>query len=119
MKAQGLIYHDLKNFSNQQFQTEPVKELNENNVDESQFELFQTITLRFLNKLAPSKKKTLRNNRSSFITREVQKAMMVCSRLCNKFLRTKWNVNRLITNKEIFMSQWLEKQRKITLETSM
>ena len=54
-KPKELMYHDFKNFSNQHFRTEPVKELNENNVGASQFELFQSITLGLLNKLAPSK----------------------------------------------------------------
>ena len=50
-----LIYRDFKNFFNQQFRTELVKELNENNVDASQFELFQIISLGLLDKLAPTK----------------------------------------------------------------
>ena len=68
LKPKELIYRDFKNFSNQQFRTELAKELNENNFGTSQFELFQTISLGLLNKLAPSKKKTLRNNLSSFLT---------------------------------------------------
>ena len=43
-EAQG-AYLDFKNFSNQQFRTELVKELNENNVVASQFKLFQTMSL--------------------------------------------------------------------------
>ena len=48
------IYRDFKNFSNQQFRIELLKELSENNADASQFELFQTISPGLLNKLAPS-----------------------------------------------------------------
>ena len=51
------MYHDFENFSSQQFRNIFLKELNQNNVSESQFELFQAISLRLLNKLAPSKKK--------------------------------------------------------------
>ena len=51
--------------------------------------MFQTTSLGLLNKLAPLKKKTLRNNQSSFITQEVQKTIMTRSRLRNKFLKTK------------------------------
>ena len=76
LKPKKLIYRDFKNFSNQQFRTELVKERNENNVGASQFELFQTMSLELLNKLAPSKKKDLRNNQSSFITKEVRKAII-------------------------------------------
>ena len=58
------------------FQTELVTELNENNVGASQFDLFQTIFLGLLNKLAPSKKKTLKNNQSSFLTKNASKVIM-------------------------------------------
>ena len=88
-KPKELIHRDFKNFSNQQFRTELVKELNENTVGASQFELFQTISLGLLNKFEPLKKNTLRNNRSSFITKEVQKAIMNRLRLRNKFPNTK------------------------------
>ena len=84
-----LIYRAFKNFSNQQLRTGLVKELNEDNVGASQFELFQVISLGFLNKLTLLKKKNLRNNQSSLITREVRKAIMNRSRLRNKFLKTK------------------------------
>ena len=84
-----LIYRACKNFSNQQLRTGLVKELNEDNVGASQFELFQVISLGLLNKLTLLKKKNLRNNQSSFITREVRKAIMNRSRLRNKFLKTK------------------------------
>ena len=52
------------------------KWLNENNVGVSQFELFRTIPLGLLNESASSKKKIFRNNQSSFITKEVRKAIM-------------------------------------------
>ena len=84
-----LIYRAFKNFSNQQLRTDLVKELNEDNVGASQFELFQVISLGLLNKLTLLKKKNLRNNQSFFITREVRKAIMNHSRLRNKFLKTK------------------------------
>ena len=73
LKPKELIYRDFKNFSNQQFQTELVKDLNKNNVGVNQFESFQTISLGLLSKLGPLKKKTLRNNQSYFITKEVPK----------------------------------------------
>ena len=55
LKPKELTYRDFKNFSNQQFQTELVKELNENNVAANQFKLFQTMSLELLNKSAPLK----------------------------------------------------------------
>lgn len=89
LEPKKLIYLDFKNFSNQQFRTELVKELNENNVGANQFELFQTIFLGLLNKLRPLKKKTLTNNQSSYITKEVRKAITTRSRLRINFPKTK------------------------------
>ena len=100
LKPKELIYRDFKNFSNQKFGTELVRELNENNVGVSQFELFQTISLGLLNKLALLKKKTLKNNQSSFITKEVRKAIMTRSRLRNKFLKTKSQECKQAYNKQ-------------------
>ena len=66
----------------------------------SQFELFRTISLGLLNKLAPLKKKTLRNNQSSFIITEVQKAIMTPSSLHNKFLKRKSQECKQAYNKQ-------------------
>ena len=100
LNPKELVYRDFKNSSNQQFRTELVKELNENNFGASQFELFQTIPLGLLNKLAPSKKKTLRNNQSFFITKEVRKTIITRSRLRNKFLKTKSEECKQAYNKQ-------------------
>ena len=90
-----------------------MKELNENNVGASQFELFESISLGFLNKLAPSKKKILRNDQSSFITEEVRKAIMTRLRLRNKFLKTESQECKQAYNKQrnlcVTMVQKVEK----------
>ena len=85
---------------NELFRTERVKELNKNNFGENQFELLQTISLGLFNKLAPLKKKTLRNNKSSFTTKEVRKAIMTRSRLRNKFLKIKSQECKQAYNKQ-------------------
>ena len=50
LKPKKLTYRDYKNHSNQQFQTELVKELSENNVEASQLELFQIMSSQHLQK---------------------------------------------------------------------
>ena len=70
MKLKEVIYRVFKNFFKQQFRIEIVEEMNEINVGVSQFELFQTTSLGLLNKFATLKKKNLRNNQSSFITKQ-------------------------------------------------
>ena len=87
----------LRNFSKQQFGTELVKELSENNVDSSQFELFQTFSFGLLNKLTSSKQKTLMNNQPSFMFKEVLKAIIPRSKLLRQNLS---HVNRFTTNKK-------------------
>ena len=57
------------------------------------------MSLKRLNKSAPSKK-SLRNNQSSFITKEVRKAIMTRSRLDNKFLKTKFQECKQAYNKQ-------------------
>ena len=78
-----------RNFKNQRFRTKLFKELRQGVVDASQGELFQTILLRFLNKLAPTKQKIVRHNQSSFVTKDVRKAIMTRLMLRNKFRKTK------------------------------
>ena len=74
IEPKKLTYRDYKNFSNQQFQAELVKGLRNNSVvDGSQFELFQTISLRLLSKLAPTKQKIIRNNQFLFELRKGEK----------------------------------------------
>ena len=50
--------------------------------------------------MALLKKKILKNNQSSFITKEVQKAIMTRSRLRNKFLKTKSQECKQAYNKQ-------------------
>ena len=49
------LYRDFKNFSKKEFSTKLVKELNENNVDASQLQLFPSIFLGHLKKMSPTK----------------------------------------------------------------
>ena len=53
-----------------------------------------------MHKLLPSKKKTLRNNQSFFITKEVRKAIMSRSRLRNTFLKKKSQECKQTYNKQ-------------------
>ena len=106
LEPKKLTYRHFKNFSNQQFCTKLVKEMSDKNVDASQFELFQTIFFEFLNKLTTTKLKIIRNNGSSFVTKEVRKAIMTRLKLHNKFLQTKFQE----------FTQAYNKQREICVE---
>ena len=95
-----IMYCDYKKFSNQTFREEFVKELSEKNVQEDQFDLFQSNTLNILNKQALVKKKHIRNNQAAFVTKEIRKAIMPCSCLLNKFRKEKTEENKNVYNKQ-------------------
>ena len=83
------MYRDYKKFSNQIFRKRFVKELSEKNVQEDQFDLFQSTALNILNKQAPVKKKYIRNNQSAFVTKEIRNVVITRSHLLNKFRKEK------------------------------
>ena len=84
-----IMYRDYKKFSNQIFRERFVKELSEKNVQVDQFDLFQSTALNILNKQAPVKKKYIRNNQSTFVTKEIRNVVMTRSHLLNKFRKEK------------------------------
>ena len=53
------------------------------------YNIFLRTFLKILDKHAPMKKKYLRANHASFMTKEVRKAIMIRSKLRNKFLKDK------------------------------
>ena len=83
------MHRDYKKFSNQILGEEFVKKLSEKkNVQENQFDLFQSTALNLLNKQAPVKK-NIRNKQSAFVTKEIRKAIMTRSFLLNEFRKEK------------------------------
>ena len=75
------MYHGYKKASYQIFWEEFVKELSEKDVHKDQFDLFQNTGLNILNKQTPDLKKYIRNNQSTFVTKEIRKATITHSRL--------------------------------------
>ena len=55
---------------------------------------FLNIFIYILNKHAPMKQKYLRANQGRFMTKDLYKAIMKCSRLRNKFLRDRKDISR-------------------------
>ena len=54
-----------------------------------EYDIFLRTSLKILDKYAPVKKKYLRANHATFMTKEVRKAIMMRSKLRNKFLQDK------------------------------
>ena len=95
------MHRDYKKFSNQILEEEFVKTLSEKkNVQENQFNLFQSTALNLLNKQAPVKK-NIRNKQSAFVTKEIRKAIMTRSFLLNEFRKEKTEEKIHTINKDI------------------
>ena len=95
------MHRDYKKFSNQILGEEFVKKLSEKkNVQENQFNLFQSTALNLLNKQAPVKK-NIRNKQSAFVTKEIRKAIMTRSFLLNEFRKEKTAEKIHTINKDI------------------
>ena len=63
-------------------------------------DVFKMTFLNALNSFAPDKKKYLRANHSKFVNKELSKAMMLRTKLRNKFLKQKTTETRSSYNKQ-------------------
>ena len=61
-----------------------------------EYDIFLRTFLKIIGKYGPMKKKYLRANHATFMTKKVRKAIMIRSKLRNEFLKHK-NDNRMIT----------------------
>ena len=80
-------YRNCKNFSNELFRADSIKELFNNSVLEDDLICFLDACKKLLDYHAPSKKKYIRANQAPFMTKELNKEIMTRSRLRNKLLR--------------------------------
>ena len=88
-----VTYRDYKNFSNESFQTELLSAMERySNIS---FADFHSEFLYLLGKHALVKKRYIRADQKNFMDKELNQAIMVRSRLRNKFLKLKTEENRL------------------------
>ena len=96
---------DYRKFDIDYFSSELSRQLNsvfcsiKENVDYEElndFSRFHTVFLNLLNNQAPLKKKILRGNNSPFMTKTLRKAIMIRSRLKNRFHKTRPDENWLL-----------------------
>ena len=86
-----------------------------NNID---YENFHEIVLSILNAHAPLKKKHLRANHASFVTKEFRKAVMKRARLRNVYLKNELQqLNQLTIINETFVLVFLGNQKGLILKT--
>ena len=86
-KPTVVFYRKYKNFRNNLFRSELENELSNYDINNMEYDIFLRTFLKILDKHAPMKKKYLRANHASFMTKEVRKAIMIRSKLRNKFLK--------------------------------
>ena len=79
-----LIYRDYKNFSNESFRLDVLNEIGRYN--DFSFTDFNSMFPAVLNKHASIKKRTLRLIKNNFMDKELNQAIMVRSKLRNKFV---------------------------------
>ena len=86
-KHEIIFYRNYKKFDNLKFKEALNRELMKHDLNNIDYENFQEIVLSILNAHAPLKKKHLRANHASFVTKEFRKAVMKRARLRNVYLK--------------------------------
>ena len=84
-----LNYRNYKLFNNELFRNDLLMEFSVLGYQNLSCKDFESIFLHVLNIHAPQKKKYIRANNAPFMTKDLCKAIMVRSRLRNKYLKTK------------------------------
>ena len=68
--------------------------------NDRRFEKFCEMSIKVLNKHAPTKKKYQRGNQIPFVTKDISKAIMKKSELRNNYLKDKTDANRMLYKKQ-------------------
>ena len=106
LKLRVINYRSYKHFSNEVFKESLLGKLSQQTFvnNDYGFQKFCNITLKTLDKYAPSKEKHARGNQMPVMTKDVSKIIMKRSRLHNKYLKNNKKIGNCIPNKEIFAS---------------
>ena len=86
-KHETIFYRNYKKFDNLKFKEALNRELMKHDLTNIDYEDFHETVLSILNAHAPLKKKYLRANHATFVTKEFQKAVLKRARLINDFLK--------------------------------
>ena len=93
-------YRDYKNFESSKFFEKLQLKLSNLDVSSLDFGSLKICFIELLNKTAPVKTKFLRANHFKFVTKEVSKAIMLRTKLRNKFLKKKTLESRAKYNRQ-------------------
>ena len=95
-----ISYRNYKNFSNERFCADLIKELYNNSIPEDDLIGFLDACKKSLDYYAPPKKSYIRENQALFMAAELDKEIMARSRLRNKFLRYRSEENKKAYNEQ-------------------
>ena len=84
-KPKIISYRDYKNFSNASFRNELLGCLNQTDINNICYQEFDNTVIDILNRHAPIKYKYIRANEAPFMNKEYKRAIMVRSKLRNKY----------------------------------
>ena len=116
-KHETIFYRNYKKFDNLKFKEALNRELMKHDLNNIDYEDFHEIVLSILNAHAPLKKKHLRANHASFVTKEFRKAVMKKARLRNVYLKNE--LKQLTITSETFMLVFLGNRKGLILKTLM
>ena len=114
-KPSVITYRKFKNFSNSPFMKNLEKNLTKfEQYDNIPSNLFNETVNIILEKDTPTKKKYVRANQAPFITKTLSKEIKKRSRLRNKFLNAKSDIDRKVYNKQCnYIVSLLRNKKKI------
>ena len=97
-KQETIFYRNYKKFDNLKFKEALNRELMKHDLNNIDYKDFHEIVFSILNAHAPLKKKHLRENQASFVTREFRKAVMKSARLRNVYLKKRTEATKAAHN---------------------
>ena len=98
-----VTYRDYKNFDNSRFSEELLNEIKKLGPINKNMSIFHDICIAVLEKYAPEKRKYIRANQANFMDSKLNHAIMLRSKLRNKFLKSRSNKDRGLQETKKFM----------------
>ena len=99
-KHETVFFRNYKKFDNSAFREALNRELLKYDLHNIEYDTFQEIIVSLLNVYAPLKKKYLRANHASFVTKELRKAIMLRTRLRNIYLKQRTETTKVAYNRQ-------------------
>ena len=107
-----ITYRDYKNFDNSRFSEELLSEIKQLGPLNKNIIIFRNVFINVLEKYAPEKQKYIRANKANFMDSKLNQAIMLRSKLRNKFLKSRSNKDREAYKKQRNLCVSLLRQNK-------